>query len=117
MPTNPSLPTVLSSARWPEFSASKMEQTLVVGKKTYRTGLPGRKRSTFAARDSKGNPLVLDVYQEFIDAGTRDDPHAERRGRWQVMTGDGRRVEKIATRRYRVIGSTDILTSDDPNAP
>jgi hypothetical protein len=33
------------------------------------------------------------------------------------MTEDGRRVEKIGTRRYRIAGTTEVLTSEDPDAP
>ncbi|MGQ0525840.1 MAG: hypothetical protein ACT4P8_19525 [Betaproteobacteria bacterium] len=76
-----------------------------------------RKVQTFFARDHSGGRVVLDVFQEFIDAGTRGDPTGQRKGAKQIMTGDGRRVEKIGTRKYRVAGTTEILTSDDPGAP
>ena len=56
-------------------------------------------------------------YQQHLDAGTRYDPDAERKGAKHIMTADGRQVTKIGTRKYRVMGSPEILTSDDPDAP
>lgn len=78
-----------------------------------RTRLVG----TFTARDSRGRIMTLSLYQQHLDAGTRGDPGAERKGAKQIMTADGRLVTKIGTRRYRVLGSPETLTSDDPDAP
>lgn len=76
-----------------------------------------RQVGTFTARDSSGKEVPLAIFQEFRDAGTRDDPTAERKGPLQIMTTDGRRVDKIGTGKYRIVGSAQVLTSDDPNAP
>lgn len=76
-----------------------------------------RQVGTFDTRDRANALVQLVVYQEYLDAGTKDDPAAERKGRRRIMTKDGRLVDKIATRKYRVMGSTEILTTEDPNAP
>ncbi len=76
-----------------------------------------RQVGTFAARDAKGTLVTLAIFQEYTDAGSRDDPSAERKGPKHVMTTDGRRVDKIGTRKYRIVGSAEVLSSDDPNAP
>lgn len=76
-----------------------------------------RQVGTFTARDGRGRVVPLAIFQEFTDAGTRDDPNAERKGPTHIMTADGRHVSKIATGKYRIRGSAEKLTSDDPNAP
>ena len=75
-----------------------------------------RQIGTFEARDSKGKLVVLSIYQEYLDAGTKNNSEAERKGRRLIMSGDGRHVEKLGTQRYRVMGSSEILTSTDSNA-
>jgi hypothetical protein len=76
-----------------------------------------RQVGTFEARDSMGKLYILSIYQEYLDAGTTGDPDAERRGRRIIMSSDGRHVDKVATRKYRIMGTTATLTSDDANAP
>ena len=76
-----------------------------------------RQLGTFEARDSKGKVVVLSIYQEYLDAGSRDNPEAERKGRRIVMSSDGRHVDKLGTRKYRIMGTTEILTTEDLNAP
>jgi len=56
-------------------------------------------------------------YQQYLDAGTWNDPAAERLGPTHILTEDGRRVDKIGTRRYRILGSRDNLSSHDTSAP
>jgi hypothetical protein len=74
-----------------------------------------RQVGTFTARDSEGSLMALAVLQEFPDAGTMPNPQAELPGAKYIMTMDGRRVDKIGARKYRVMGG--VLTSDDPAAP
>ena len=76
-----------------------------------------RQIGTFTADDSGGTVVTLSILQEFLDAGTMNDPEAERPGAKQIMTADGRRVDKIGTRKYRIAGSATIFTSEDPAAP
>ena len=76
-----------------------------------------RQVGTFETRDSRNHLVQVVVYQEYLDAGTKDDPAAERKGRRRLMTTDGRLVDKIGTRKYRVMGSTEILITDDVSAP
>jgi hypothetical protein len=76
-----------------------------------------RQIGTFTAQDSEGALVTLSIFQEFLDAGSMDNPERERPGAKQIMTADGRRVDKIGTRKYRITGSAKILTSDDPAAP
>jgi hypothetical protein len=82
---------------------------------------PAMKRTrlarTFAAHDIRGRIVTLSLYQQYFDAGTRDNLVAERLGPTHILTPDGRRVEKIGTLKYRILGSRDILSSDDANAP
>ena len=73
--------------------------------------------ASFTARDAQGRVFTLSCYQQYFDAGKCDDPTAERRGALYILTPDGRRVEKLGTRKYRILGSRDLLTSDDVNAP
>lgn len=96
----------------------------LLGRGSNREGEPGQeptKRTrlvgTFTARDSRGDVNTLSLYQQYLDAGTRNDPDAERKGTKHIMTADGRQVTKIGTRKYRIMGSPEILTSDDPDAP
>jgi hypothetical protein len=76
-----------------------------------------RQIGTFATRDSRSRLVTLVIYQEYLDAGSKDDPLAERRGRKRIMTTDGRHVDKVGSYKYRIMGTTDILTTEDPNAP
>lgn len=76
-----------------------------------------REIGTFETRNSKGQPVTLVIFQEYLDAGTQGDPNAERKGRRQIMTTDGRYVDKIALRQYRIRGSAEVLTADESNAP
>lgn len=97
---------------------------VLIGRKSARStrgsvGVIKRTRQvgTFETRDTKGRLVSLIIYQEYLDAGIRNDPSAERKGRRQIMTNDGRHVDKIATRQYRVAGTAELLTSEDANAP
>ena len=73
--------------------------------------------ATFTVRDRQEDVITLFRYQQYMDAGAYDNPTAERRGATHILTSDGRRVDKIGTGKYRVLGSSGILTSDDPSAP
>lgn len=88
-------------------------------KKEARSGQIKRVREvgSFDTRDPRERLIKLTIFQEYLDAGTRGDPHAERKGRTRIMTMDGRHVDKVATRKYRVMGTTDVLTTDDFGAP
>lgn len=81
------------------------------------TGKRTRLVGTFVARDGSGRAHTLSCYQQYFDAGTRDDPSAERKGPLHILTSDGRRVDKLGTRKYRILGTRDLLTTDDPTAP
>lgn len=72
---------------------------------------------TYTAHDGSGRVVTLSHYQQYLDAGTWNNPAAERPGPTHILTEDGRRVEKIGTRKYRILGTRDILSSDDTNAP
>lgn len=61
--------------------------------------------------------MTLAIYQEYLDAGMRNDPNAERKERRQIMTTDGRHVDKVGTRKYRIMGTAEILASDDLTHP
>ena len=76
-----------------------------------------RQVGTLAARGSSGRLVNLSIFQEFFDAGTKDDPNAERKGTRQIMTADGRRVTRGSKGKYRIAGSAEVLASDDPTAP
>lgn len=76
-----------------------------------------RQIGTFETRDSKNRLVTLAIYQEYLDAGSKDDPLAERRGRKRIMTTDGRHVDKVGSFKYRIMGTTDVLTTEDPKAP
>jgi hypothetical protein len=76
-----------------------------------------RQVGTLAARGSSGRLVTLAIFQEFLDAGTKDDPNAERKGTMQIMTTDGRRVARVSKGKYRIAGSAEDLASDDPAAP
>lgn len=76
-----------------------------------------RQVRTFEARNTQGHPVTLCIYQEYVDAGTQGDPNAERKGRQYILTPDGRHVDKVGTRKYRVMGTTDLLSSEDAGAP
>jgi hypothetical protein len=72
---------------------------------------------TFAACDGSGRVVTLYLYQQYLDAGTWNDAAAERPGPSHILTEDGRRVDKLGTRKYRILGSRDVLVSDDVSAP
>ena len=76
-----------------------------------------RQIGTFETRDSRNRLVTLAIYQEYLDAGTKGDPLAERKGRKRIMTMDGRHVDKVGTARYRIMGTSDVLTTEDPGAP
>ncbi|MGQ0751380.1 MAG: hypothetical protein ACT4PS_12660 [Betaproteobacteria bacterium] len=72
---------------------------------------------TFMAHSGRAQSVILYLYQQYLDAGTWNNPAAERPGPMHILTEDGRRVDKIGTRKYRILGSKDVLVSDDMNAP
>ena len=76
-----------------------------------------RQVGTLNTRGSSGRLVTLAIFQEYLDAGTRGDPNAERKGATQIMTTDGRRVTRVSKGKYRIAGSAEDLASDDPTAP
>lgn len=91
------------TARTEKVAQSPMKRTRLIG--------------TFTARDGGGRAVILYRYQQYLDAGTWNNSAAERLGPAHILTEDGRRVEKVGTRKYRILGSRDIFASEDANAP
>lgn len=72
--------------------------------------------ATFKAKDSSGRIYVIDVFQQFVDAGTFDNPDATIPGIKSLKTRDGQHVNYVAKGQYHLVVPALDLTSDDPNA-
>jgi hypothetical protein len=65
---------------------------------------------TFTAYDPDGHAHTLHEYAEILDAGTHDDPKAEKEGLHELRTADGQSVNVLGTGRYQIVQSGVILT-------
>jgi hypothetical protein len=82
----------------------------MAAKRTEHTG-------SFSAVDAGGHQHTLQVFTDILDAGTPNDPDAERPGAISIRTLDWAVVNRIAKGEYEVIPTGQRLHSDDPNAP
>ena len=72
---------------------------------------------SFRCQKDDGQEVVIDIYQDIIDAATRDQPTAEIGGPKSLRTQDGLTVNRLEKGRYEIVQTGEVLTSDDPNAP
>lgn len=71
-----------------------------------------RKTATFAAHTEDGHQVTIHEITEFLEVGTPD----ETSGLAELLTDDGRPVNRIEKGKYQLVATGEILTSDDPNA-
>jgi hypothetical protein len=71
----------------------------------------------FTATDEGGIEHRLLVYQNFIRAGTFDDPSAVVAGLTRILTEDGKLVNCVRKGEYEIVETGVHLRSSDPDAP
>ena len=71
----------------------------------------------FEAVGGNEQKYILEVYQEFVDAGTRGDPHATIPGMKRICTQDGLEICRIAKGEYGIVQTDEVLRSSAPDAP
>ena len=64
----------------------------------------------FDARNANGQVYRLYVYQDIIDAGTFDDPHATLPGMKRIVTGQGQHVNFIDDNTFKIVATDETLT-------
>lgn len=74
-------------------------------------------KQSFSAVDAAGKRKILHVLVDIIDAGHYGDPDAEVEGMKAIRTSDGKSVNWLGSKKYQVVETGEILTSDDPRAP
>jgi hypothetical protein len=74
-------------------------------------------RDTFEAKDSAGTAHLLYTFIVIVDAAQNSDPNVEIEGFYTYQMEDGREVRRHRKGEYKIWGSSEILTSDAPNAP
>jgi hypothetical protein len=75
------------------------------------------KKKSFDAVDTAGKRRTLHVFVDIIDAGHFGDPDAEIEGMRAIRTSDNKSVNWLGSKKYQVVETGEILTSDDPDAP
>ncbi|MGD0768462.1 MAG: hypothetical protein ABSB42_09750 [Tepidisphaeraceae bacterium] len=85
----------------------------------YTDGMVKRheQKQSFDAVDDTGNRQTLHVFVDIIDAGHFGDPDAEIEGMRAIRTNDGKSVNWLGAKKYQVVSTGQILTSNDPDAP
>ena len=71
----------------------------------------------FTATDEDGTEHRLLVYQQFIPAGSFDDPSAVIPGLRRIVTEDGESVNRVRKGEYEIVQTGVRLRSSDPDAP
>jgi hypothetical protein len=64
----------------------------------------------FDTRKANGQVVRLYVYQDVIDAGTRDDSHATLLGMKRIVTGQGQHVNFIDVNTFKIVVTNEALT-------
>jgi hypothetical protein len=76
-----------------------------------------RLTGSFQAIGSDGQTYTVEVWTDFIDTGTLDDPHSETPGMQSLRTSAGEHLNYLGKGEYKMVGRDIILRSTDPNAP
>lgn len=71
----------------------------------------------FRAKDRNGNVYILRILQEYVPAGSVEDPNAVIPGLKSLKTADGSHVNRLDRGRYEIVATGVQLWSDDNNAP
>ena len=61
-------------------------------------------------RKANGQVVRLYVYQDVIDAGSMDDPHATLLGMKRIVTGQGQNVNFIDDNTFKIVVTNEVLT-------
>ena len=72
---------------------------------------------TFEAIGSDSETYTVFVFTNYIDAGTKTDPHAALEGLKELRTFDGLAVNRVNKGEYKVVQTGISLRSDSRDAP
>jgi hypothetical protein len=75
-----------------------------------------RQKGSFIAKDSQGHSRRLYIWAHIIDVGDILEPDAFIEGMIEIKTESGRSVSLIKKGQYEIVGTGEMLTSDDPEA-
>lgn len=76
-----------------------------------------KQKGEFVAYTKAGKPVNLRVFVEIISFGTPDNPNAIVEGaEKKLITVGGQTVIRLEKGRYQIVGTEEILTSEDPLA-
>ncbi len=77
-----------------------------------------RRYTSFKAVDDQGITYIIDEFVDILDVGSFNDPGAEIEGLKDLITKDGRSVNRVKKGEYKIVGEeSKILRSNDPEAP
>ena len=80
--------------------------------------MPKKHIKTFTAKDGDGIPHTLHVLQDVVTRARglqRNKPVFL--GLREIVTSDGRSVNRVVQGQYEIVVTGQILTSSDPDAP
>ena len=63
----------------------------------------------FDAHVTSGNTVRLYVYQDFIDAGSYDNPNATIPGLKRLVTAEGKHVNYVDDNTFKIVGTGETL--------
>jgi len=70
----------------------------------------------FTAYDGEGQEYTVEVYEKYVDVGTRANPNQRVPGVIRLQTDTGESVNRHSKGRYETVHTKVVLTSDDPLA-
>ena len=71
---------------------------------------------TFRAKRQNGETVILHVFQDFHEAGSRAGRNRIP-GLKNLETDDGEHVNYLEQGKFEIVDTGEVLTSDDPNCP
>ena len=72
---------------------------------------------SFEAVGSDSETHTVFVFTDYIDVGTRTDPHAVVEGLKELRTSDGFAVNRVSKGEYKIVQTGVSLRSDSSDAP
>ena len=73
--------------------------------------------ATFTAHTQDDQPVVIHQFTKMVNVDGMGDPNAVIPGMKRLCTEDGDSVNSIEKRKYEIVQTGVVVTSDDPSAP
>ena len=73
--------------------------------------------ASFVGRGEHGSHVRINEFTEFINVSSTDHLAEEIPGMKELMTDDGRHLNRIEKGKYQIVATGEIVVSEDRNAP